>query len=295
MLFVLNQKYKMLLLALLLLFAMISIQSGASLAKSLFPTIGALGVTALRLFLATIILFAIFKPWRKKLRIHSLKYLLIYGIALGSMNSLFYLSLERIPLGIAVALEFTGPLAVAMFSSRRVIDFVWILMVIIGLTFLLPIGNSINNLDLIGIIYALAAGICWGIYIIFGQKAGAGYGTATVALGLFISTLIFFPVGLIAVGIEPLFNLSILPIALAVSILSTAFPYMLEMFALTRMSAKTFGTLMSLEPAMGAFMGMIFLNEHLTLTQWFALFCIISASISSTSIIKTTSETIEIN
>ncbi|MGP1955007.1 MAG: threonine/homoserine exporter RhtA, partial [Arsenophonus sp. NC-QC1-MAG3] len=162
MLFALNKKYKMLLLILLLLFAMISIQSGASLAKSLFPTIGAFGVTALRLFLATIILFTIFKPWRKKLRSHSFKYLFIYGISLGSMNSLFYLSLERIPLGIAVALEFTGPLAVAMFSSRRMIDFIWILMVIVGLASLLPIGNSINNLDSTGIIYALAAGICWG-------------------------------------------------------------------------------------------------------------------------------------
>ncbi|MGP1933711.1 MAG: threonine/homoserine exporter RhtA [Arsenophonus sp. NC-XBC3-MAG3] len=286
MLFALNKNHKMLLLTLLLLFGMISIQSGASLAKSLFPTIGALGATALRLFLATIILFIIFKPWRKKLRSHSLKYLLIYGISLGSMNSLFYLSLERIPLGIAVALEFTGPLAVAMFSSRRMIDFIWILMVIVGLASLFPIGNSINNLNPTGIIYALAAGICWGMYIIFGQRAGTDYGTATVALGLFISTLIFFPVSLFTVSIELLFNLSILPIALAVAILSTAFPYMLEMFVLTRMSTKTFGTLMSLEPAMGAFMGMIFLNEHLTLTQWFGLFCIIIASISSISIMK---------
>lgn len=293
--FVLNQKRKTLLPVLLLLCAMISIQSGASLAKSLFPTIGALGVTALRLFLATIILFIIFKPWRKKLRGHSLKHLVIYGISLGSMNSLFYLSLERIPLGIAVALEFTGPLAVAMFSSRRAIDFVWILMVIVGLAFLLPFGNNINSLDPVGITYALAAGICWGTYIIFGQRAGAGYGTATVALGSFISTLIFFPVGLLTVGIEPLFDLSILPIALAVAILSTAFPYTLEMFALTRMPAKTFGTLMSLEPAMGAFMGMIFLNEHLTLTQWFALFCIIGASIGSASTMKTKNETVEIN
>ncbi|MGP1924523.1 MAG: threonine/homoserine exporter RhtA [Arsenophonus sp. NEOnobi-MAG3] len=295
MLFILNKKRKTLLSILLLLFAMISIQSGASLAKSLFPTIGALGVTALRLFLATIILFIIFKPWRKKLRCHSLKHLLIYGISLGSMNSLFYLSLERIPLGIAVALEFTGPLAVAMFSSRRAIDFLWILMVLVGLAFLLPIKNSINSLDAIGIIYALAAGICWGMYIIFGQRAGAGYGTATVALGLFISTLIFFPVGILTVGIEPLFNFSNLPIAVAVAILSTAFPYTLEMFALTRMPAKTFGTLMSLDPAIAAFMGMIFLNEDLTLTQWLALFCIIGASISSISSMKTTSKSLEIN
>ncbi|MGP1955183.1 MAG: EamA family transporter, partial [Arsenophonus sp. NC-QC1-MAG3] len=113
--------------------------------------------------------------------------------------------------------------------------------------------------------------------------------------GLFISTLIFFPVSLLTVSIELLFNFSILPIALAVAILSTAFPYMVEMFALTRMSTKTFGTLMSLEPVMGAFMGMIFLNEYLTLIQWFGLFCIISGSISSTSIMKTTNETLEIN
>lgn len=146
-----------------------------------------------------------------------------------------------------MALEFTGPLAVAMFSSRRAIDFVWILMVIVGLAFLLPFRNNINSLD---------------------------------------------PVG---VTIEPLFDLSILPIALAVAILSTAFPYTLEMFALTRMPAKTFGTLMNLEPVMGAFMGMIFLNEHLTLTQWFALFCIIGASIGSASTMKTKNETVEIN
>ncbi|HGJ5875332.1 MAG TPA: threonine/homoserine exporter RhtA [Arsenophonus sp.] len=293
--FALNHKRQTLLPVFLLLFAVISIQGGASLAKSLFPTIGALGVTALRLFLATIILFVIFKPWRRKLHGHSLKYLLIYGISLGSMNSLFYLSLERIPLGIAVALEFTGPLAVAMFSSRRLIDFLWILMIIIGLAFLLPFGNSINSLDIIGVIYALAAGICWGMYIIFGQRAGIGYGSATVALGSFISTLIFFPVGLLTVGIEPLFDLSILLIALAVAILSTVFPYTLEMFALTRIPAKTFGTLMSLEPAMGAFMGMIFLHEHLTLTQWFALFCIIGASIGSTLTMKTKTEIVEIN
>lgn len=119
----------------LLLLAMTSIQSGASLAKTLFPVIGAPGVTGLRLLLATIILFVIFKPWRLKFRRNSLIPLLTYGLSLGTMNYLFYLSLERIPLGIAVALEFTGPLAVAMFSSRRPIDFLWIALVIVGLLF----------------------------------------------------------------------------------------------------------------------------------------------------------------
>lgn len=197
----------------LLLLAMTSIQSGASLAKTLFPVIGAPGVTGLRLLLATIILFVIFKPWRLKFRRNSLIPLLTYGLSLGTMNYLFYLSLERIPLGIAVALEFTGPLAVAMFSSRRPIDFLWIALVIVGLLFLLPIGDDINGLDLVGALYALGAGVCWGIYIIFGQRAGAGYGAATVAIGSFISTLIFFPIGLMQTGVEVMFDPAILPLA----------------------------------------------------------------------------------
>ncbi|ETS29393.1 threonine/homoserine exporter RhtA [Photorhabdus temperata] len=270
----------------LLLLAMTSIQGGASLAKTLFPVIGAPGVTALRLGLGTIILFIIFKPWRLRFRRNSIMPLLTYGIALGAMNYTFYMALTTIPLGIAVALEFTGPLAVAMFSSRRPIDFLWVALVIAGLAFLLPIGNNIDGLDPIGIIYALSAGVFWALYIIFGQRAGAGHGAATVSIGSFIAALIFFPVGLIQTGPELLFDMSIMPLALAIAILSTAFPYTLEMIALTRLPAQTFGTLMSLEPALGALSGIFFLNEHLTIIQWLALFCIILASIGSTSTIK---------
>lgn len=267
----------------LLLLAMTSIQSGASLAKTLFPVIGAPGVTGLRLLLAAIILFFIFKPWRLKFRRNSLIPLLAYGISLGTMNYLFYLSLERIPLGIAVALEFTGPLAIAIFSSRRPIDFLWIALVIIGLLFLLPIGDNINTLDPIGVLCALGAGVGWGAYIIFGQRAGAGYGAATVAVGALISAMIFFPIGLMQTGFSVMFDPAILPIALAVAILSTAFPYTLEMIALTKLPARTFSTLMSLEPCMGAFVGIIFLQEYLTATQWLALLCIVCASVGSTS------------
>ncbi|MEQ1976956.1 threonine/homoserine exporter RhtA [Xenorhabdus sp. SGI240] len=270
----------------LLLLSMTSIQAGASLAKTIFPVIGAPGVTALRLALGTIILFLIFKPWRLKFQRSSLLPLFAYGISLGAMNYLFYMSLSRIPLGIAVALEFTGPLAVAMFSSRRPLDFLWIALVIAGLSFLLPIGNSVNTLDPIGILYALGAGVFWALYIIFGQRAGAGYGAATVSIGSLIAAFIFFPIGLIQTGPELLFDASLLPIALGIAILSTAFPYTLEMIALTRLPAKTFGTLMSLEPVLGALSGIIFLNEHLAMSQWVALFCIIFASIGSTSTIK---------
>ncbi|MCO8050255.1 MULTISPECIES: threonine/homoserine exporter RhtA [Proteus] len=272
---------------LLLLLSMLSIQSGASLAKSLFPVIGAPAVTALRLLLGTLILFFIFKPWRLKFTRESIMPLLLYGLSLGAMNYLFYLALETIPLGIAVALEFTGPLAVAMFSSRRAIDFLWIILVIAGLGLLLPIGDNIHDgLDPLGMLYALGAGVGWALYIVFGQRAGKGYGAATVSIGSLVAAFIFVPIGMLQSSPDIMFSWSILPIALAIAILSTAFPYTLEMIALTRLPAKTFGTLMSLEPCMGAFIGIIFLHEHLTLIQWVALAFIVLASIGSTTTMK---------
>lgn len=272
---------------LLLLLSMLSIQSGASLAKSLFPVIGAPAVTALRLLLGTLILFFIFKPWRLKFTRGSIIPLFLYGLSLGAMNYLFYLALETIPLGIAVALEFTGPLAVAMFSSRRAIDFLWIILVIAGLGLLLPIGDNIHDgLDPLGMLYALGAGAGWALYIVFGQRAGKGYGTATVSVGSLVAAFIFVPIGILQSSPDIMFSWSILPIALAIAILSTAFPYTLEMIALTRLPAKTFGTLMSLEPCMGAFIGIIFLHEHLTLIQWIALAFIVLASIGSTATMK---------
>ncbi|MCO4181902.1 threonine/homoserine exporter RhtA [Proteus terrae] len=271
---------------LLLLLSMLSIQSGASLAKSLFPVIGAPAVTALRLLLGTLILFFIFKPWRLKFTRESIIPLFLYGLSLGMMNYLFYLALETIPLGIAVALEFTGPLAVAMFSSRRAIDFLWIILVIAGLGLLLPIGDNIHGLDPLGILYALGAGVGWALYIVFGQRAGKGYGAATVSIGSLVAAFIFVPIGMLQSSPDMMFSWSILPVALAIAILSTAFPYTLEMIALTRLPAKTFGTLMSLEPCMGAFIGIIFLHEHLTLIQWVALAFIVLASIGSTATIK---------
>ncbi|WP_099075065.1 threonine/homoserine exporter RhtA [Proteus alimentorum] len=272
---------------LLLLLSMLSIQSGASLAKSLFPVIGAPAVTALRLLLGTLILFFIFKPWRLKFTRESIMPLFLYGLSLGAMNYLFYLALETIPLGIAVALEFTGPLAVAMFSSRRAIDFLWIILVIAGLGLLLPIGDNIHDgLDPLGMLYALGAGVGWALYIVFGQRAGKGYGAATVSVGSLIAAFIFVPIGMLQSSPDIMFSWSILPVALAIAILSTAFPYTLEMIALTRLPAKTFGTLMSLEPCMGAFIGIIFLHEHLTLIQWIALAFIVLASIGSTATMK---------
>ncbi|WP_407575056.1 threonine/homoserine exporter RhtA [Raoultella terrigena] len=264
-----------------ILIAMISIQSGASLAKSLFPLVGAPGVTALRLALGTLILVVIFKPWRLRFAREQRLPLLFYGLALGAMNYLFYLSIQRIPLGIAVALEFTGPLAVALFGSRRPLDFVWVVLAVLGLWYLLPLGQDVAQVDLTGALLALGAGACWAVYILTGQRAGEEHGPATVAMGSLIAAVIFVPLGMLQ-ATDTLFQWSLLPLGLAIAVLSTALPYSLEMIALTRMPTKTFGTLMSMEPALAALSGMVFLGETLTFTQTLALVAIILASMGST-------------
>jgi len=268
-----------------LFIAMVSIQGGAALAKTLFPLIGPQGVTAVRLGLGTLILCIIFKPWRLRFSREQRLPLFFYGLALGSMNYLFYLSLKTIPLGIAVALEFTGPLAVALFASRRAVDFIWVILAVVGLWFLLPLGKDIAHVDLAGAAYALGAGACWAIYIITGQKAGAEHGPATVAAGSFIAAIIFVPLGALEAS-SSILSWAVLPIGLTIAVLSTALPYSLEMIALTRLPTRTFGTLMSVEPALAALSGIIFLGEHLNAIQWIALFFIIVASAGSTLTIK---------
>jgi len=265
----------------LLLIAMASIQSGASLAKTLFPVIGAQGTTTLRLTFASVMLLLILRPWRAKLTARSLRTVIAYGIALGGMNFLFYMSLRTVPLGIAVALEFTGPLTVALVSSRRIIDFVWIALAAAGLLLLIPTGAAAANIDLAGTGYALGAGVCWAAYILFGQKAGADNGVQTAALGVLIAALFVAPIGIVYAG-TALLDPTLILTALGVAALTTALPYSLEMMALTRLPTRTFGTLMSIEPAFGALSGLLFLHENLTLTQWLAIAAIILASAGTT-------------
>jgi inner membrane transporter RhtA len=219
--------------------------------------------------------------WRLRVKQSQRLPLLFYGLSLGAMNYLFYLSIQTVPLGIAVALEFTGPLAVALFSSRRPVDFVWVVLAVLGLWFLLPLGQDIAHVDLTGAALALGAGACWAVYILTGQRAGEEHGPATVALGSLIAAIIFVPLGM-AQATESIWQWSILPVGLAVAVLSTALPYSLEMIALTRLPTRIFGTLMSMEPALAAMSGMVFLGETLTFTQTMALCSIIAASMGST-------------
>lgn len=264
----------------LLLLAMASFQSGASIAKTMFPVVGAAGMVTLRIGFGTVILALALRPWRARITHANWRPLLGYGVSLGTMNLLFYSSLSLIPLGIAVALEFSGPLAVAVLASRRAVDFAWIVLACAGLVLLLPLGHVGPALDGLGVLYALGAGACWALYIIFGQRAGAHHGAQTVALGTLISSIVVVPIGIASAGATLLSRSVVLP-GLAVAILSTALPYTLEMFALTRLPARTFGILMSVEPAFGAVLGFVYLGERLSPLQWTAIALIIAASIGT--------------
>ena len=260
-----------------MLVAMVAFQAGASFAKGLFSTVGAEGTAALRLGFAAVIMLALWRPWRTPLTRGTAWPILGYGASIGCMTLCFYMAIRTVPLGIAVALQFTGPLAVAIFSSRRTMDFVWVASAGAGIFLLLPLSGGATRLDPTGMLFALGAGVGWGLYIIFGQKAGeAGPGRA-VALGTVIAAVIAAPFGVAHAGLG-LFNPAILPAALAVAVMTTVLPYWLEMFAMTRLSTPIYGVLSSLEPAIGVLAGFVLLGERLTLVQIGAVCAIMVAS-----------------
>ena len=270
------------------LLAMVSVQSGASIAKTLFPVAGAVGTLALRIGFGTLILIIGLRPWRTRISRTNWQPLAVYGVSIGLMNLCFYLALSRIPLGIAVALEFTGPLAVAILASHRPMDFLWIGLAVTGLALILPIAYTAHagpGVDPVGVLFALGAGACWALYIVFGRKTGADHGTQSVALGSLISAVIVVPAGVLTAP-PALFSHSMLLSGLAVGFLSTALPYALDMIALTRLPPRTFGVLMSLDPAIGALCGWVLLGEHLTMLQWTAVVLIILASAGSASTVQ---------
>jgi inner membrane transporter RhtA len=272
----------------LLAIAMVSVQVGAALVKGLFPAVGVAGATTLRLTLASLMLVVVWRPWRPGSRPRQLHTILIYGASMGLMNLLFYSALERIPLGIAVAVEFAGPLGVALAASRRAVDFAWIVLAAAGIVALLPFGIEppgigARALSATGIAFALGSGACWAVYIVCGKRAGAAHGgAATTALGTLVGAVLVAPIGVAQAG-SALLAPAILPAACAVALLSSALPYSLEMYALTRLPTRTFGVLMSAEPALGALSGLCFLGERLTVLQWAAIASIMIASGGSTA------------
>lgn len=255
--------------ALAILGSLVSVNAGAAWAKGLFPAVGSAGVVALRVGLSALILLAIVRPWRFPLRRADIPNVVIYGVMLGAMNLFIYRSFERIPLGIAVAIEVTGPLAVVILSSRHARDFLWVACAAIGLWLLLPVAGA-GALDPVGVAYALAAAFCWAMYIVFGKRVSMLDGGQAVSLGLLAACIFVVPFGVAHAG-GGLLAPAVLGGGLAVALLSSAVPYTLEMRALKRLPQRVFGILVSAGPAVAALAGFILLGERLTSLQWLAI------------------------
>ena len=263
------------------LLGMFSVQCGAALAKNMFPVLGPIGTVSLRIALSAAVLCALFRPRLLSMERAQWQVIVPYGVVLAIMNLSFYLALARIPLGLAVTLEFTGPLAIAVLGSRRVQDFLWVLLAMAGIALIAPWQAS-RNVDTTGVLLALAAGMCWATYIVVGARVSrvmsAGPGVAT---GMLLATVAILP---FTVASRSLLHLSpnLLLSGLGVALLSSALPYSLEMMALRSIPARTFGILMSLEPAIGAVSGMFLLGEHLNSRQWAAIALVMLASAGAT-------------
>jgi len=259
------------------LLAIFSIQGGAALAKTLFSEVGPSGTSALRITFSAVMLLAL---WRPRLWTYARAHLgtaALFGLMLGLMNLSFYASIQRIPLGLAVTLEFIGPLAVAVFSSRRKRDFAWVALAALGIVLISPISPG-SNLDPVGVGLALLAGALWAGYILVGARLGRAFqGGHGLALGMSVAALVALPFGAAEAG-WALLAPGVLLFGLGVAFLSSALPYSLEMTALRRLPSRTFSILMSLEPAVAALMGWVFLSEALSVQQVIAMACVVAAS-----------------
>ena len=268
------------------LFAIISVQSGAAIAKTLFPAIGAAGTASLRIGISAIILFVVYRPNLFKFTPNQLKIVIPYGLSLGAMNLIFYLAIERIPIGLAVTLEFIGPLVVAVIGSKRLIDYLWVLLAAIGIVLIAPWSN--NGIDLLGVLFALLAGALWAAYIVLGTKVSKIMkGGDAVATGMLFASILIVPFGILENGLTNL-TPTFLYLGIALALLSSAIPFTLEMKALAQLPARTFSILMSLEPAAASIFAFIFLQEYLTFNEILAVVFVVIASVGSTITSKRT-------
>lgn len=269
-----------------LLAAILTFCLGTSFAKSLFPLVGAAGTTAYRVGFAAVILLAVMRPWRTPLDRHGLSRIVPYGMALGTMNLCFYLSLRTTPLGLAIAIEFLGPLTVSLLYSRRPIQFGMVGLALAGLLLLLPLRPTDHARDPTGILFALAAAVCWALYIVLGKRTSHLPSGQTVSLGMVSAAIVVVPIGIHQTG-AALLTPGWIVMGLAAALLSSAIPYSLEMVALKFIPANSLGVLLSIEPAVGAIIGAIVLGELLTGLQWLAVTLVVGASIGMVLTSKT--------
>lgn len=264
------------------LLAILSVQGGAAIAKSIFPLMGAAGTASLRIVLSAIILLIAYRPNFRKISTKQWKLVIPYGIVLGAMNISFYLSLARIPLGLAVTLEFIGPLLLAISTSRKALDFLWAVLAAFGIALIAPWNSDNNNIDLIGASLALLAGVFWAAYIVIGGKTSKVMDSGqAVSIGMLVASCIVIPFAITEgnlIEITP----KLFSMGLAIALFSSAIPFTLEMSALKHIPAKTFSILMSLEPAVAAFCGLLFLKEQLSIFEWTAIAMVVIASTGST-------------
>lgn len=260
--------------------SMASIQSGSALAKHLFVYVNPLGMASLRLGLAAVVMLGLTRPvWRQYSR-RDYRLVVVFGLSMGAMNALLYSAIARIPLGVAVTLEFIGPLGVALAHSRRALDVVWVVLAATGVALLTPLQTS--ALDPVGVLLALLAGGCWASYIVLSARTGLVFkGSDGVAMGMAAGAIAMLPLGLATEGMH-LLSPSALGLGLGVALLASAIPYSLEMAALRRLPVRVFGVLMSLEPAVAATMGLLILGETLNLRMGIAIALVTVAAAGST-------------
>ena len=265
---------------LLLLGSMFSVQFGSAFADKLFDQAGPAGTVLMRLGLSALIMMVVVRPSIRTRSRADLRNVIAYGLVLGTMNWTFYEALDRLPLGVAVTIEFTGPLVVAAVGSRRLLDGVWVLLAAAGVLMLAFAGNH-HGVTRVGVLLALLAGACWAGYIVTSKRVGTTFSTRDgLALALCCGTLVALPAGIIEGG-SALGRPSVLAGGLGVALLSSIIPYSLELTALRRLSAAAFGLLMSLSPAVAALAGVITLGQHLSAILLIALALVVAASVGT--------------
>jgi inner membrane transporter RhtA len=249
---------------------------GAAYSKSLFPVMGPEGVVALRLGFSALLLGLLTRAWRIRVSPAQIGNLAGYGLALGMMNSVAYQAYARIPVGIGMAIEVTGPLALVIFQSRRRSDLAWVGCTVVGLALLLFRDAAMPSVDPVGIAFAFCSALCWAGYIVFGKRVSAFGGGSVVAIGMLIASFIALPVGVASAGAK-LLDPTWLALGFTVAILSSAFPFFLQMWALRQLPARVFGVVASAVPAVGAIMSFLVLGETLAARQWLGIALVVFA------------------
>jgi inner membrane transporter RhtA len=254
-----------------------SVQVGAALARTMFDELGPSGTSLLRIVFAALALMVLWRPDPRRYTWNELRYALAFGVTLGLMNLTFYLGLDRLDLGVAVTIEFVGPLAVAVLLSRRRLDLVWAALAAAGIVLLTNPGGA-DSVDAIGLMFVLIAGACWAAYILIAQSAGRVFpGSHGVAMAMVVAAVIPIAPGIADAG-SALLRPELLGLGCAVGVLSSAIPYSLETEALRRIPAHVFGVLMSMEPAVAALAGFVVLGQDLGLRELLAIALVVAAS-----------------